>query len=64
MIEMIEYLKIHLISLNQDLDSLKNEVSINDYVDYPSEEYYEGSINATAHLLSVANDILEKTKGN
>ena len=47
--QLIEYMKIHLISLNQDLEN--NPESIN-VVDIP------GQIYATEHLLSVANDIL------
>jgi hypothetical protein len=47
--EFIEYAKIHLISLEQDLES--NPESIN-VIDIP------GQIYATEHLLSVATDIL------
>lgn len=54
--EMIEYLKIHLISLKQDLDPLdKTESELT---------HITGQIDATEHLLSVAEGILEKTKGN
>jgi hypothetical protein len=45
----IEYMKIHLISLEQDLES--NPESIN-VIDIP------GQIHATRHLLSVATDIM------
>ena len=45
----IEYMKIHLISLEQDLES--NPESIN-VIDIP------GQIYATKHLLSVATDIM------
>ena len=48
----IEYMKIHLISLNQDLEM--NPESIN-VIDIP------GQIEATRHLLSVATDIMEST---
>jgi hypothetical protein len=49
--EMIEYLKIHLISLQQDWDeALQGE----------GYEYLSGQIEATRHLLSVAEDILNK----
>lgn len=48
----IEYMKIHLISLNQDLED--NPESIN-VVDIP------GQIYATEHLLSVATDIMNET---
>ena len=44
-----EYMKLHLISLNQDLEI--NPESIN-VVDIP------GQIYATEHLLSVAEDIM------
>jgi hypothetical protein len=49
--EFIEYMKIHLISLKQDLE--ENPMSLH-VVDI------EGQIYATRHLLSVAEDILNK----
>ncbi len=45
----LEYMKLHLISLEQDLES--NPESIN-VIDIP------GQIEATRHLLSVATDIM------
>jgi len=45
----LEYMKLHLISLEQDLE--KNPESIN-VIDIP------GQIEATRHLLSVATDII------
>ena len=49
--ELIEYMNLHLISLNQDLEI--NPESIN-VVDIP------GQIYATEHLLSVAEGIMAK----
>ena len=47
--QLIEYMNIHLISLNQDLEGDYNvESKIN----------IQGQIMATEHLMSVANDIL------
>ena len=48
----MEYMKLHLISLNQDLE--KNPESIN-VIDIP------GQIEATRHLLSVATDIMNES---
>jgi hypothetical protein len=48
----LEYMKIHLISLKQDLEM--NPESIN-VIDIP------GQIYATEHLLSVATDIMNST---
>jgi len=48
----IEYMKLHLISLEQDLEM--NPESIN-VIDIP------GQIEATRHLLSVATDIMNST---
>jgi len=48
----LEYIKLHLISLNQDLEM--NPESIN-VIDIP------GQIHATRHLLSVATDIMNST---
>jgi hypothetical protein len=47
--KLVEYMNIHLISLNQDLDE-----------DYNTETLIniQGQIMATKHFMSVANDIL------
>jgi len=48
----LEYMKLHLISLNQDMDKdLNVESKIN----------IQGQIMATEHLLSVATDIMNST---
>ena len=58
----IEYMKLHLISLYQDADSLQEQMD-NFEGDYDTDEYREleitdmnntGEICATAHLLAVA----------
>lgn len=63
--QLIEYMKLHLISLEQDSEKLNKEMMNNDDLD--SDEYKDmeiedisinGQIIATAHLLSVASDIL------
>jgi hypothetical protein len=47
--QLVEYMNIHLISLNQDMDKdLNVESKIN----------IQGQIMATEHLLSVATDIM------
>jgi len=48
--KLIEYMNIHLISLNQDRDPL--DKSPEDII------FIEGQIHATRHLLSVATDIM------
>ena len=62
---LIEYMKIHLISLEQDADQLDKDMS--DIDDLDSDEYKDlemedvhnnGKISAVSYLLSVANDIL------
>ena len=58
----LEYMKLHLISLNQD--KYKHEV---DYVDNENDDaideivYLNGQILATEHLLSVATDIMNSS---
>ena len=48
----LEYMKLHLISLNQDMDKdLNVESKIN----------IQGQIIATEHLLSVATDIMNNS---
>lgn len=65
--ELIEYMKIHLISLEQDSNELESLMNLIDDLD--SDEYKDlevddiatnGQIFATRHLLSVATDILNK----
>ena len=67
--ELIEYIKLHLISLEQDSQKLQSEMNLIE--DMNSDEYWDleiadislnGQMIATAHLLSVADDILAKTK--
>jgi hypothetical protein len=47
---LIEYMKLHLISLKQDLDPL--DKSDNEIL------FIQGQIQATDHLLSVATDMM------
>ena len=54
----IEYMKLHLLSLNQDWEKAKNNEPLNEDEYDPSDDYFEGAIAATEHLLSVANDIM------
>ena len=50
--QLIEYMNLHLISLNQDMDKdLNVESKIN----------IQGQIMATEHLLSVASDIMNNS---
>jgi hypothetical protein len=52
--ELIEYLKIHLISLHQDLEKI-------DYVNaYHFYRLKQAEIETSRHILSVAQDILNK----
>ena len=57
----IEYMKIHLISLNQDLEDARNNVALNEDEYFESDNFYMGAIDATEHLLSVATDIMNST---
>lgn len=64
--EFIEYMKIHLISLQQDAENLSNLMD-NFKGDLDSDSYRElemediintGELKATNHLLSVAEDMI------
>ena len=64
--ELIEYMKLHLISLEQDDEKIQK--AMDEYQNYEDDEYREleiedisntGQIIATRHLLSVAEDILK-----
>lgn len=66
LVELIEYIKIHLISLQQDSEKLAIDMD-NPDLDMESWEYKQleiqdiglnGKMFATAHILSVAKDIL------
>jgi hypothetical protein len=69
--KLIEYMKLHLISLEQD--SVELDKQLDSIEDMDSDEYKaleiedifnNGQLAATAHLLSVAHDILgTQTKG-
>ena len=59
--QLIEYMKIHKISLIQDLDDAKNGVDIPDEEYFGADTYYEGAINTIDHLLSVATDLMNST---
>lgn len=61
--ELIEYLRIHIISLEQDLEDISNQM---ERLDPASKDYAEldfeynhmgGQILASRHILSVAHDI-------
>jgi hypothetical protein len=61
-------MKLHLISLEQDSQKLQSEMNLIE--DMNSDEYWDleiadislnGQMIATAHLLSVADDILKET---
>jgi hypothetical protein len=61
-------MKLHLISLEQDSDKIKSEMNLiedmnsNGYWDLEIEDIsLNGQMIATAHLLSVATDIMNST---
>jgi uncharacterized protein YjfI (DUF2170 family) len=62
--QMIEYIKIHLVSLEQDLEEISNKMdsldpNCKDFGDLDFEyNNLSGQIIATAHLLSVAEDMI------
>ena len=64
----LEYMKLHLISLEQDSDKIKSEMNLiedmnsNEYWDLEIEDIsLNGQMIATSHLLSVATDIMNST---
>jgi hypothetical protein len=58
--KLIEYMKLHLISLNQDLEDARNNEPLNEDEYWESDSFYMGAIEATEHLLSVANDMMNE----
>jgi len=57
-VTLIEYIKIFLVSLKQDLEDAQNNIPIPDDEHFESDDYYYGMMDATKHILSVASDIL------
>ena len=57
----LEYMKLHLISLNQDWELAKDNAPLNEDEYDESDDYFRGAIDATEHLLSVATDIMNST---
>jgi hypothetical protein len=59
--KLIEYMKLHLISLEQDLEELNNNKSnVWHEASDAEENYINGQIKATRDLLSVANDMMSE----
>jgi hypothetical protein len=57
----LEYMKIHLISLNQDYEKFYEDYLNNNKYDSSDIDNIRGQIKATRHLLSVATDIMEES---
>jgi hypothetical protein len=65
----LEYMKLHLLSLEQDatmlqdkMDSFKGDLDSDEYRDLEMEDVLNtGEMRATNHLLSVATDIMNST---
>jgi len=57
----IEYMKLHLISVNQDWEDARNNEPLKDDEYDPSDDYFQGATEAIEHLLSVATDIMNST---
>ena len=51
-----EYINIHKISLEQDVEDANNDISINDDEYYESDLYYEGAIATCNHLLEYIDE--------
>ena len=54
-------MKLHKISLEQDLEDARNNIPLNEDEYFESDAFYLGAIEATDHLLSVATDIMNST---
>lgn len=56
--QFIEYMKIHRVSLVQDLEDAWNNVPLNEDEHFESNDYYQGAIDTLDHLLSVVDDMM------
>ena len=54
----IEYIKLHKLSLEQDLEDARNNIPLDEDEYFESDAFYMGAIDATEHLLSVAIGIM------
>ena len=54
-------MKLHMISLEQDWQKARNNKPLNEDEYDPSDDYFEGAIDAVGHLMSVAYDIMNST---
>jgi DNA-binding phage protein len=57
----LEYMKLHLISLNQDYEKFYEDYLNDNKYDPADIDNIRGQIKATRHLLSVATDIMEES---
>ena len=64
----LEYMKLHLISLEQDSEKIQQEMNLIEDLDSDEMRFLEiedistnGQIFATRHLLSVATDIMNSS---
>ena len=55
--KLIEYIKLHKLSLEQDLEDAQNHVAIKEDEYYESDSYYSGSIDALEHILQMAREL-------
>ena len=51
-----EYIRIHKISLEQDVEDANNDIPISDDEYYESDLYYEGAIATCEHLLEYIDE--------
>jgi hypothetical protein len=51
-----EYIKIHKLSLEQDIEDANNDIPIAEDEYYESDLYYEGAIATCDHLLEYINE--------
>jgi hypothetical protein len=56
--QLIEYMSIHLISLNQDYEKFYEEYRNSSEYDSSDIDNIRGQIKATRHLMSVASDMI------
>lgn len=51
-----EYIKLHKLSLEQDVEDANNDIPISDDEYYESDLYYEGAIATCQHLLEYIDE--------
>ena len=58
----LEYLKLHILTLEQDLEDARDWVELPDNEHFESDDYYFGAIHATQHIYDYVKGIVDESQ--